>query len=80
MTDVKGALSYAMMWVMAKTTIGRLAATDHCRHAVTEIEGLDNAWTELRAKQPDFPMPTWEALRSAIPDWETLHRLYDDKK
>ena len=69
---------YTMMWIMAKTAIGRLAATDHCCHAVTEMEGLDRAWAELRAKQPEFPMPNWDALRSAMPDWAELHRQYDN--
>ena len=73
----KGGLSHAMMWVMAKTAIGRLAATDHCRHAVAEMEALDTAWTELRTRCPDFPMPVWDALREAMPDWAELHRLYD---
>ena len=74
---VKGALSHAMMWVMAKTAIGRLAATDHCRHAVAEMEALDTAWTELRTQCPDFPMPVWDALRTAMPAWAELCRLYN---
>ena len=73
---VKGALSYAMMWVMAKTAIGRLAATDHCRHATAEMEALDTAWTELRTQCPDFPMPIWDTLRTVMPDWAELYRLY----
>ena len=74
---VKGALSHAMMWVMTKTAIGRLAATDHCRHAVAEMETLDMAWEKLWMKRSDFPMPNWDALRTAMPDWEELHRSYD---
>ena len=74
---VKGALSLAMMWVMAKTAIGRLAATDHCRHAVAEMEALDTAWEELRRQCPDCPMPNWDALRKAMPEWAELHRSYD---
>ena len=74
---VKGALSHAMMWVMAKTAIGRLAATDHCRHAVAEMEALDMAWEKLRMKCSDFPMPNWDTLRTAMPVWEELHRSYD---
>ena len=74
---VKGALSHAMMWVMAKTAIGRLAATDHCRHAAAEMEALDTAWTELRTRYPDFPMPVWDALRTAMPAWAELCRLYN---
>ena len=74
---IKGGVSYIMMRLMAKTAIGRLAATDHCRHAVTEMEALDAAWGELRAQRPDFPMPNWDAMRTAMPDWTELHHLYD---
>lgn len=77
---MKGRASCWMMRVMAKTAIGRLAATDHCRHAVTEMEALDTAWEQLRAQRPDFPMPNWGALRTAMPDWAQLHRLYDGGK
>lgn len=74
---VRGALSFAMMWIMAKTALGRLAATDHCRHAVSEMESLDDAWVRLRAGAPDFPMPNWAALVEAMPDWKALREQYD---
>lgn len=74
---IKQQLMAVLMFVMAKTAIGDLAASDHCRHAVTEMEGLDKAWAGLRAKRPDFSMPSWDALRAAMPDWETLHQLYE---
>lgn len=77
---IRGALSFAAMWVMAKTALGRLAATDHCRHAVSEMESLDDAWAKLRAKAPGFPMPHWAGLVAAMPDWAELHRLYDGGK
>lgn len=77
---IRGALSFAVMWVMAKTALGRLAATDHCRHAVSEMESLDDAWAKLRAKAPGFPMPHWAGLVAAMPDWAELHRLYDGGK
>lgn len=80
LTGTRGVLSYAMMWIMAKTAVGRLAATDHCCHAVTEMEAPDNAWTELRKQAPDFPMPNWDALRGATPDWESLHQRYDNRE
>lgn len=74
---IKQRLMAAMMFVMAKTVIGDLAASDHCRHAVTEMEGLDKAWIELRAERPGFSMPNWDTLRGAMPDWETLHQIYE---
>ena len=50
-------LSYILLRITAKTTIGELAATDHCRSAVAELEALDIAFTALREQRPDFPMP-----------------------
>lgn len=76
---VKQKLMAALMFVIAKTAIGDLVASDHCRHAVTEMEGLDRAWGELRAKAPDFSMPNWDALRADMPDWETLHQRYESR-
>jgi 2-dehydropantoate 2-reductase len=73
----KRVLCAAMMFAIAKTALGKLCASDHCRHAVSEMESLDQAWRELHAQAPDFPMPNWDALRSAMPDWERLHRIYD---
>jgi 2-dehydropantoate 2-reductase len=79
-TGPKRALCAAMMFTIAKTALGKLCASDHCRHAVSEMETLDRAWCDLRAQAPDFPMPNWDALRSAIPGWETLHRTYDGRR
>lgn len=71
------AVMAAMILVMAKTVIGDLAAADHCRHAVSEMEGLDAAFEALRVQKRDFPMPNWDALRAARPDWEALHSQYE---
>jgi 2-dehydropantoate 2-reductase len=76
----KRVLCAAMMFAIAKTALGKLCASDHCRHAVGEMEALDKAWSGLRTQAPDLPMPNWDALRSAMPDWETLHRTYDGQK
>lgn len=70
----------AMLWLMAKTALGRLAASDHCRHAVSEIEALDGAFADLRMRRPGLSMPAWEALRSGMPAWEALHRQWDAGK
>ena len=75
----KRAIMAAMLWVMAKTVIGDLAASDHCRHAVTEMEGLDMAWAGLRERLPDFPMPNWDALRAGMPGWKALHSQWTGK-
>lgn len=73
----KRLLTAAMLFVMAKTVIGDLAASDHCRHAVSEMEGLDELWQAMRQRRPDFPMPAWDTLRSEMPTWNALHCLYD---
>jgi 2-dehydropantoate 2-reductase len=73
----KRALCSAMLFAIDKTALGKLCASDHCRHAVSEMESLDQAWSELRTQALDFSMPNWDALRSAMPSWETLHRTYD---
>lgn len=57
----------ALFWVMAKTAVGRLAASDHCRSAVTEMRALDEAFCSLRAQRPDFPMPAWSKLAQYMP-------------
>lgn len=44
----------ALLFIMAKTAVGELAASDHARHAVTELEGLDGAFMELRAQGGGF--------------------------
>jgi 2-dehydropantoate 2-reductase len=73
----KRVLCAAMVFVIVKTALGKLCASDHCRHAVSEMESLDRVWSDLRAQISDFPMPNWDALHSAMPNWETLHRTYD---
>lgn len=77
---LKRAMMAAMVFGMAKTVVGDLAASDHCRHAVTEMEGLDRAWAELRSRRPDVAMPNWDALRGAMPDWAALHRQYEGRE
>ena len=53
----------ALLWFMAKTPIGRLAASDHCRNAGAEMILLDAAFERLR-EQAGIPMPNWDVLRS----------------
>ena len=46
------AMLAVMVYVMAKTPLGRLAATDHCAHAVAEIRGLAQDFERLRTAAP----------------------------
>ena len=62
-----------LLFFMAKTPLGRLAASDHCRHAFCEIEALDESFETLRRKA-GHPMPTWERLR--MPDGNHVIHTY----
>ena len=70
------AMKLAMLGI-AKTTIGELVATDHCRNAVNEMEYLDCEFNKLREKSGNFPMPNWDRLRAAMPDWKHIHLKFD---
>ena len=65
-----------VIYWMSRTRIGALCTTEHCRHAPQEMEDLDKAFQELRAKKPDFPMPYFDKLYKMMPSWETIHDLY----
>ena len=68
----------AVMFAIAKTKLGELCATDHCRNAVTEMEWLDTAFESLRAEHPEYTMPEWDAMRRAMPSWDQVHKIYDN--
>lgn len=63
--------------IMAKTFVGELAATDHCRNAVSEMEYLDSEFVKLRDRVPGFKMPVWDRLRNSMPSWDEVHSIYD---
>ena len=63
----------AMLFVMAKTPLGRLCASDHAMHAVGELHYLDDAFEGMR-KQAGTAMPMWEKLRSEMPSWDALQK------
>lgn len=52
-----------LLWVMAKTPLGRLAASDHCKAAGAEMTALDADFQALR-KKAGTSMPAWDALRA----------------
>ena len=49
---------------MARTPIGKLAASDHAMHAVGEMQALDAAFERLRDRI-GANMPVWERLRAS---------------
>ncbi len=79
-SGVKKAAIKWLLYIMAKTSLGKLCATDHCRNAVSEMEWLDEQFELLKQKKPGFPMRVWNSLRSRMPGWEKLHQTYDRPK
>ena len=67
----------AILYIMSQTKLGELAATDHCRNAVTEMEWLDTAFETLRQTHSEQRMPEWEKLQNAMPSWDEIHATYD---
>lgn len=61
---------------MAKTSIGRLCVTDHCKNAVSEMRALDRNVSELFSRAPDVRHPAWDELRAAMPSWDELERIW----
>lgn len=61
---------------MAKTAIGRLCVTDHCKNAVSEMRVLDEGVEELFSRVPGVAHPAWDALRTAMPGWDELERTW----
>lgn len=54
---------YRMLWIMAKTPIGRLVASDHAMRAKAEMCTLDAVFEVLRQKA-HLSMPAWDTLRN----------------
>ena len=65
-----------VIFAMAKTRLGALCTSEHCRHAPGEMEDLDQAFQMIRAEKPDFPMPEFDRLRAMMPSWEEIRRIY----
>ena len=60
-----------MLFLLAKTPLGELCASDHAMHAVAEMQYLDEAFAGIRAAT-NTAMPAWDTLRSEMPTWKTL--------
>ncbi|MBR2677195.1 MAG: ketopantoate reductase family protein [Solobacterium sp.] len=69
-------LARLVIYWVSRTRLGALCTTEHCRHAPREMEDLDRAFQELRAKMPDFPMPHFDELYKMMPSWEEIRNTY----
>lgn len=65
--------------VIAKTSIGRLCVTDHCRAATHEMRELDRDFMALVDALPGRLMPTWDALRQEMPGWDELEARWNQR-
>lgn len=61
---------------MAKTAIGRLCVTDHCKNVVSEMRALDKGVSELFSQAPEMAHPTWDEPRDDMPSWDELERIW----
>ena len=60
-----------MIFIMAKTPLGELCASDHAMYAVAEMKYLDDAFEGIRATT-NTAMPAWDTLKSEMPTWKTM--------
>jgi 2-dehydropantoate 2-reductase len=77
---VKGTLMQFVYFLMSKTEMGDLIACAHCRNAWEEMKMLDKAFEQVIAKAPDYLMPNWNALKTAMPSWEAIQKQYGRKE
>lgn len=61
----------AMLYIMCKTPLGRLAISDHAMHAIAEMQLLDQKYQELCAKS-SVSMPVWNSLRENMVPFQEL--------
>ena len=78
-SGAKRGMMNAMLNIMFKTKLGEMAASDHCRHAVSEMEGLAVKMDEI-VLNSGLECSAYKELKEAAPSWEELHRIYDKKK
>ncbi len=56
-----------MLWGMAKTRIGELCISDHCRHAVKEMQWLDQCLLSLEKRFPEADTVELDRLCGQMP-------------
>ena len=61
-------------WLLAKTRLGDLAVTDHCRHAVSEMHALTTEFERFLTPDIARDMPTWATLRTRMPHGMSCRR------
>lgn len=72
---VKRLMMNAMMFAMAKTSIGDHAVSNHCRHAVPEMEVLSARLEEI-INSLGADLTAYNRLKSGSPSWQELRRIW----
>lgn len=72
----KRKITEVMIFILAKTKLGDLCATNHCRHAVDEMQLLEKDFYKLIEENSNFSMPNWNKLKNSMSSWESLHNIY----
>lgn len=75
---IRGKAMNFLYFVMAKTKIGDLAACEHCKNSVSEMEQLDLFYERLMQGYPTKKLKMWRKLRSQMPSWKELHKKYEN--
>lgn len=75
----KRVMMSAMMNIMCHTKLGDMAASDHCRHAVSEMEGLSEKMDEI-VLNSGVDSSAYIALKNSAPSWNELHSIYDKQR
>ena len=68
----------AMLNIMFKTKLGEMAAYDHCRYAVSEMEGLAVKMDEI-VFNSGVECSAYKELKEAAPSCDELHKIYDKR-
>lgn len=55
---------YLLYRIMAKTILGKLMVSDHCRNGLAEMKYLDHRFENYRKLHPGMPMPVWDSMRA----------------
>lgn len=64
------------LFVMSKTKTGELLMTNHCKHAVSEMENLSEDFSKMLGKKEET-MKSWKKLKEGMPGFKKLHKEYD---
>ena len=64
-----------MIFILCKTFIGQLSASDHAKAATTEMAEFYFWFQKFKDQHKDVPMPAWEALESGMKEpYLMIHR------